>query len=528
MESFGRYRVLRTIGQGGMAEVLEALAIGESGFKRRVAIKRIRPDKIAPELVKMFLDEARISSQLHHANIVSVLDYGIADAAPFQVLELIDGSDTHKLMLRGAELARPLPSDLAVHVATEVAHALAYAHEARDLEGRQLHIVHRDVSRVNILISWAGDVKLSDFGIAVAAVRAQTTLPGMVKGNRQYMAPEQAIGGDVDRRADIFALGCVLHALLVGTSPLKDVNFLAQLAEKKPLALHPDVPHDIRPIIEKATRLEAADRYPDAALMAGDLGRALARRLDEDAKTLLKRWLDAVRPPEETTSKSTGRLDALVDVDLILAGTRDDMRSFETKVIRRGGEEIGSASLPRKNRRVRAIVGLIATLALVAGAALVGRRLLEAPIASPLPPASEREQEPKAADRPPVSTGVEPIVEPQSSKAGEARLEPPSGREALDRQRRRAIVKSRSKPVKAEAPIADPNATGVLLVAGDTALKAEIWIDGVRSGFAPKRLELALGDHRLELVSADGHRIGPATIHLTEHHTRSAPLRWPP
>lgn len=316
MEQSGRYRVVRVLGRGGMAEVLEAVSQGDQGFRRRVVIKRIRPGFETDEsFTRMFLDEARIASELHHANIVGVLDYGIADGLPFQVLELVDGLDAGKLARRGRELGRPMPPEVALLLCTEVAHALAHAHNAKDTFGRPLGIVHRDVSPPNILVSWEGDVKLADFGIAFAHNRAEETTAGVTKGKLLYMAPEQAVAGQIDGRTDVFALGCVLQALLTGSSPLAGDNTVARLVSGHELEPSQDLPEELRALVAKATRRSKEDRYSSAAEAAEAFGRVLARRLDRDGRSLLREWLAPLKPNAEPRPS----LDPLFDMELLLA-----------------------------------------------------------------------------------------------------------------------------------------------------------------------------------------------------------------
>jgi len=274
-----------------MGEVLEAVARGASGFERRVAIKRLlRGAELDPAASRMFLDEARIASRLHHAGIVAVLDYGLDGTTPFQVLELVDGFDVAALIRRSAGAIPAVPDDIALYIAAEVAHALAFAHEARDERGVPLGIVHRDVKPSNVLVSRAGDVKLGDFGIAFARERASRTTGVVAKGTPAYMAPEQLLGGAVDGRADVFALGCMLHAMIAGRSPRAGLA-PADLVSSSDVVLAPVVAGDIREIVARAVRHAPSERWPSARALAGALGDALARRLRTDAKTRITEWL---------------------------------------------------------------------------------------------------------------------------------------------------------------------------------------------------------------------------------------------
>src|SRR5687767_5106636 len=216
-----RYRLIRTIASGGMAHVYEAVAQGERGFERRVAIKRVLPEHSADvSMRRMFLDEARIASRLHHGNVVQVIDYGTVDGDDLIVMEYVDGLDAMRAVTLSLDRGEPMPAALALHVVAEVAHALDHAHRLTGDDGAPLAVVHRDVSPHNVLLSWDGAVKLSDFGIAVFATRREEkTATGVVKGKLGYMAPEQAAGQRVTGAADVWSLGATLHALLVGAPP---------------------------------------------------------------------------------------------------------------------------------------------------------------------------------------------------------------------------------------------------------------------------------------------------------------------
>ena len=278
-----------------MADVYEAYAKSDRGFERRVALKQLRstsPGNTA--FLNGFIDEARIASQMHHSNVVAVLDFGVADGHAYQALEYVDGLDLEDLRAVLEATGRPLPADIALTIATEVAHGLAYAHAARDPKGRPLQVVHRDVSPPNVLISWAGEVKLSDFGIALAVSRLERTELGIAKGKLGYMAPEQILGTAVDGRADVFALGCVIHWMLCGESALDDSNVRDEVLDGRDAPLSAALPPDVSQIVGRATRFRPDTRFADAADMAAASGAALAQRLDRHPRTNLREFLATI------------------------------------------------------------------------------------------------------------------------------------------------------------------------------------------------------------------------------------------
>ncbi len=215
-DRFGQYEILERIASGGMAELYRARRSGVEGFQKIVAIKKILPHLADNEgFIAMFADEAKLAAQLNHPNIVHIYDLGKIEAGGYFIaMEHVEGRDLRAILESARELGMPLPVPLAVYVASKVASALDYAHRRRDGDGRDLHIVHRDVSPQNILISYEGDIKLCDFGIAKAASKVSQTESGALKGKIQYMSPEQAWGKPIDRRSDLFSLGTVLYELL--------------------------------------------------------------------------------------------------------------------------------------------------------------------------------------------------------------------------------------------------------------------------------------------------------------------------
>ena len=483
-----RYRLRRRLGRGGMAEVFEAVAIGERGFARTVALKRMLPE-IGRIHDDGFLDEARIASHLHHANIVSVLDYGIADGLPFQVLELVDGIDLqHALALAG-----PLPPELALHVCTEVAHALAHAHDAHAPDGQPLGIVHRDVKPGNILVSYDGDVKLGDFGIAFARDRLQRTEVGIAKGTREFMSPEQWVGGEIDARSDVFSLGCVLYALLTGDSAMGQTR-AEELLEGHELTLDKPLPDDVAPIVARALRRQKRDRFATAAAMGEAMGVALQKRVQQPPKTLLQKWMRQLKPLAEARPKEP------VEAELALDDKRGE-KQFVTRV-------------PPARRSRWWMAGAAAAVA--AGGMVAWWPRHPAAVIDRGRPPSVADVAPAVVSTPPVAPSKVAATEPPPPVASKAKQ--PPRRAAPPRP-----VAPSARPVPtAAAPV---GATGHFLVGGEGALRAEIWIDGSARGFAPKLLELPTGTHEVELRLGNGSRLDKR-ITLGESNTPSSPLRW--
>lgn len=281
---YGDYFLTRKIATGGMAELFRARKVGAAGFEKLVVIKRLLPHLAADqELRDMFLDEARLASQLSHPNIAQVYDLGEALATDpgrpqgettyFIAMEYVSGKSLAEVIRRGQDTGRPLSVQHAVRIVAHAAAALAYAHDKRDAAGQPLGLVHRDVSPQNILISYEGEVKLVDFGIAKALSSSTTTRPGTLKGKFAYMAPEQARGESVDRRADIYALGIVMWEALTGRRLFagdSEAVILGKVLEPKveaPSSVNSQVPRELDAICLKALAPAREDRYQTAQEM---------------------------------------------------------------------------------------------------------------------------------------------------------------------------------------------------------------------------------------------------------------------
>ncbi|NOY94614.1 MAG: serine/threonine protein kinase, partial [Deltaproteobacteria bacterium] len=256
MRRLGRYELLDSLGSGGMGDVHRARAYGAAGTVKELCIKRIRPSRLSDAgAVERFVSEARLSMRLSHNNIVPVFDFGRADGQYFLAMEWVDGSDLRSLLRAG-----PLPACVAAHVAAEVARALEYAHALPESQGGPL--IHRDVKPGNILISSAGDVKLVDFGVAVAG---PADTEGRV-GTLAYMAPEQERGEAVDARADLFALGVVLAEML-GLGRLRCAQDLPE-----------ETPPAIAASLKKLLAEDRSERPAHAKAVASELEDLVARQ----------------------------------------------------------------------------------------------------------------------------------------------------------------------------------------------------------------------------------------------------------
>ena len=277
------HQLLARIGRGGMAEIFLARRPGPAGTEL-VVIKRLLPeDAEDPVILRMFADEARLALRLGHPSIVRALGLGMLEERDALVLEFLEGQTLHVVMRRAAEYDRQLPVEALVPLFADVAEALHYAHELADEGGRPLNVVHRDVSPHNLFVTTAGTVKLLDFGIAKTALQENRTRTGLLKGKVAYMAPEQALGARVDRRADVWSLGVSLWEALAGTRLFKADNEAASLRLTlsgpiaKPSSVRPEIPSEIDRIVLRSLQREPAQRYASAAIMAEEL-RAWARR----------------------------------------------------------------------------------------------------------------------------------------------------------------------------------------------------------------------------------------------------------
>jgi hypothetical protein len=510
----------------------------------------------------MFFDEASIGSRLHHGGVVQIMDYGLIDGAAFLAMEFVDGVDA----LRAVTLSgddRVMPEGIALHVISEVAHALAYIHDVKDEHGEPLGIVHRDVSPQNILLSWDGDVKLSDFGIALCMQREEQTAEGVVKGELPYMAPEQALGERVNAAADVYALGATLATLLGGRAigpAMTDEEAWARVVE----ARERGVSAAVAELIGACTCRNPADRLraADVAAAAGSLA---FQKLSRGARATLRDWLSPVKPREQEGSA----LDDLMGLCLVPVGGDDGGRQFTVSQMmpisqtamptvapmpgdtRRTLRTLRALSDPRAARtsapieiqdylplplttgqKVARAARWAATAVVVAAAATftawksgvavhsaavaaASGAPTPAPIASPAPPKSHQEAAPSAADEPSMT-----FHRTQQAQLGQTsrRIHKPHDSQARNNptmQRKRSSIDASAVDI----------ARGWLRVGGAGYFGGRVMVDGEPVGFAPLERELPIGAHSLTVVSpSSGQTLMHQTIHVGGHHTHLKPL----
>ncbi len=318
-ERFGQYTLQEKIAVGGMAEVWKARMRGVEGFQKTVAIKKILPHMgDNADFVSMFIDEAKLAAQLSHPNIIHIYDLGKIGRDYYIAMEYVEGKDLRSILNAARRRSLSLPLGLALLIAARLASALDYAHRKRDFDDRELGLVHRDVSPQNVLITFEGDIKLCDFGIAKAVSKANQTQMGALKGKLQYMSPEQAWGKNVDARSDIFSLGAILFEMLTGErlfpgdSEMSILEAVRDGRTRRARSVLPSVPPEVDELVEKALAQDPAQRYQSASEMQGrietvlhglkpmpshtDLAAYMHRLLSTDAADAVPEPLDALVP----------------------------------------------------------------------------------------------------------------------------------------------------------------------------------------------------------------------------------------
>ena len=278
-QRFGRYTLVAKIGHGGMAEVFLAANRGPAGFTKLAVLKRLHPHlEDEPSLVGMFLDEARLAARLNHPNVVQTFDVGDVEGLHYLAMEYLEGQSLARVLRHAQRTGEPLPLSVGCRIFMEALDGLSYAHLLKDYDGTPLNVVHRDISPGNLFLTYDGQVKVLDFGIAKAGTQLTETRAGQVKGKFAYIAPEQARPGAHDHRADLWSLGVVMWEAFSGKRLFKgesEVSTLHNALSSEILSLDSasqEIPSELSQVVDRALQRDPDKRYGSAQQMREDLG----------------------------------------------------------------------------------------------------------------------------------------------------------------------------------------------------------------------------------------------------------------
>ncbi|MFU8804612.1 MAG: serine/threonine protein kinase [Bradymonadaceae bacterium] len=286
MQQLGPYSLIEQLGAGGMAEIFRARARGQEGFEKDYVLKILHPRLAGdPSFGRMLAEEARLTAYLKHSNVVSVHDLGREGDTLYVVMEYVEGRDLHSLIATMAQSETPFPQEIAAYIARETCAGLHYAHTRRDEDGKSLQLVHRDVSPHNVLISFQGEVKLIDFGVAkIDDQLREKTRAGIIKGKFGYMSPEQAWDATLDGRSDVFSVGICLYEMLTGRSlygqnedPVAMIRKVRKADFVSPSTWRQDLDPEFEAILARALAPNRENRYQTALECQKELTAFIAR-----------------------------------------------------------------------------------------------------------------------------------------------------------------------------------------------------------------------------------------------------------
>jgi serine/threonine protein kinase/Flp pilus assembly protein TadD len=439
---FGKYLLLDKIAVGGMAELFRAKIIGVQGFEKLIAVKRILPHLTSEEeLITSFIDEAKLAALLNHPNIVQIYDFGHMESSYFLAMEYLIGKDLRFIAKRAKERDLPISLEHALFIASRLCSALEYAHNLKDFQGKPLRLVHRDISPQNVFITYDGQIKIVDFGIAKAATQSTMTQIGMIKGKVAYMSPEQAEGKAIDHRSDIFAAGIVFYEMLTGNRMLEGdtLAILTRLREGQyvpPGDAIRDLPPKLKLILDLALAKNLEERYQSGADMLADLDECMydlslrpsARGLSLYMKELFKEEID--REEQVMLSEVTEKIAPLKQGEPSEPASVVSKPGEVTVLIPKDEAPVGK---PRKKGVIygglaAGLAAVILVIALMAGTGTESnkdkmiRADTKGPSASETLPAPS--VNPEAGVPPSESKGETPLAAPQTAAAPPAAAAP--------------------------------------------------------------------------------------------------------
>ena len=522
-ERIGRYTLLGKLAAGGMAEVFLAKQEGPEGFAKTVVIKRILPQLAAdPHFIQMFLNEARLAALLNHPNVVSIYELGLDEGSGsyFMAMEWIEGCNLKRLIQAASKRGQLPPPVVTAHIIADACAGLDFAHNLKGSDGKPLDIVHRDISPENILITYGGLVKVVDFGIAKATQSESLTQHGQLKGKFSYMAPELLMGGTIDKRADVWALGVTLYWMLCGSKPFSG-DSEGQLVQRilyeepPPPNKRVQVPEDCMAIVNKALKKNLDERYESARAMQRDLEEVVAN--SKALASVVTDYVGDLFPEESDPDRALTR--AILSGDLRQGNTPSgpNVRSSSSSA------NVSHLLRPRRAKTNWLVIGAsVAALvfAAIAVAALIALRqgTLSAEVAEIALPGQPM-QAPTPPVHAPAPVPVQPAPAPAPSEAPAVVEEeappvpPPLRRPAPKRHRDHAAAGEGSHEGARSA-----RAPGTLALR--VAPWAEVFLDGQRLGTTPlEPVSVPSGTHKVKLVNNEIHATRTLTVEVKPGET---------
>jgi serine/threonine-protein kinase len=454
----GRYRVLSELGRGGMANVYLAVAQGPGGVNKLVVLKALLPELAnESESLTMFLDEARLAAQLNHPNVVQTYEVGKEGDRHVMVMEYLEGQSLSAIVKRGDLVGEPMPLKLQLRVIMSVLEGLSYAHDLSAYDGKPLHLVHRDISPQNVFVTYDGQVKVLDFGIAKAASSSTHTQAGVIKGKLAYMAPEQIVANAIDHRADLYSIGCMLWAAATGRKLWKDtpdVQVMRRVMQgdvPPPQSYNPGCDSELNHIVMKALAWQREERYQSAHELQQDIDAYCDRYTGE------ARQKDLASFVSKLFAETRAELKSLIERKVNLAANEESMSPLSSMVVSQVHQVAPSSAAERgsliptrvdgtatkRRLRRRSILRATAILgALVFASWLSGRSTFlglvsprtasrateqHAPVPEPTPPAQAASAPGTAEPEVIIRHEVAPAPEPSASSASD-KTRPPARR----------------------------------------------------------------------------------------------------
>jgi len=422
--NFGKYLLLAKIASGGMAELFQGKIVSVKGFEKPVAIKKLLPHLTQDNnLVNMFVNEAKLAAFLTHQNIVQIYDLGSIEGTYFIAMEYLHGKDLRAMTNKARRREVPVPLEFALYIVSRICAGLEYAHKLKDFQGNPLNIIHRDISPQNIIVTYEGEVKIVDFGIAKAATHSSETKVGIIKGKLAYMSPEQAAGKSVDHRSDIFSTGILLYELVTQRRMFEgtDLEVLDRVRKGEFAAAEvvaPTLPGRILTILQRALAHDPDRRYQSCAEMLPDLEEGFSDFSVRPSAEILGHYMKGLFTEEMATE-----LSALQEAQTQITPVEDPGSVEPTTVTGAAGTRERDAT-PERPRRWLGIWAAAALMLAMVLTVVVKQRFTPPPEESGPSPAREAaapsQQETLPSSRPTPEQAAAALDKGQRVKAAQA------------------------------------------------------------------------------------------------------------